>query len=36
MRLVEGLAGASDEDLAEIEISPAGLNLQWPRLDADV
>ena len=23
-------------DLAEIEISPAGLDLHWPKLDADV
>ena len=36
VRLVEGLAGASAEDLAEIEISPAGLGLHWPKLDADV
>ena len=35
-RLAEGLAGASPADLAEIEISPAGLGLHWPRLDADV
>ena len=34
--LAEGLVGASQEDLAEIEISPAGLGLHWPRLDADV
>ncbi|WP_029005066.1 DUF2442 domain-containing protein [Azorhizobium doebereinerae] len=34
--LVEGLAGASKDDLAEIEISPAGLGLHWPKLDADV
>lgn len=34
--LTEGLAGASPEDMAEIEISPAGLGLHWPRLDADV
>ena len=34
--LAEGLAGASPESLAEIEISPAGLGLHWPRLDADV
>jgi hypothetical protein len=34
--LAEGLAGASPDDLAEIEISPAGLGLHWPRLDADV
>lgn len=36
VRLVEGLAGASAEDLSEIEISPAGLGLYWPKLDADV
>jgi hypothetical protein len=35
-RLVEGLAEASPDDLAEIEISPAGLGLHWPKLDADV
>ncbi len=34
--LAEGLAGASAEDLAEIEISPTGLGLHWPRLDADL
>lgn len=32
----EGLAGASAADLSEIEISPSGLGLHWPRLDADV
>ena len=36
VRLVEGLAGAAPEDLAEIDISPAGLGLHWPRLDADI
>src|SRR6516164_5165679 len=35
-RLAEGLADASPDDLAEIEISPAGLGLHWPKLDADV
>lgn len=35
-RLAEGLAGASDENLAEIEVSPAGLGLHWPKLDADL
>jgi hypothetical protein len=34
--LMEGLAGALPEDLADIEITPAGLGLHWPRLDADV
>jgi len=36
VRLAEGLAGASATDLAEIEISSAGLGLHWPRLDADI
>ena len=34
--LAEGLAGAKASDLAEIEISPTGLGLHWPRLDADL
>lgn len=34
--LAEGLSGASPESLAVIEISPAGLGLHWPKLDADV
>jgi hypothetical protein len=34
--LVEGLAEAMPESLAEIEISPTGLGLHWPQLDADV
>jgi hypothetical protein len=35
-RLAQGLADASPENLADIEISPAGLGLHWPRLDADL
>ena len=35
-RLIEGLAEASAASLAEIEISPSGLGLHWPKLDADV
>lgn len=35
-RLVEGLANAPDDKLADIEISPAGLGLHWPQLDADL
>ena len=31
-----GLAGAKPADLADIEISPSGLGLHWPRLDADL
>lgn len=34
--LVEGLSGASKDDLSTIEISPAGLGLHWPKLDADL
>lgn len=36
IRNIEGLADAATEDLAEIEITPAGLGLHWPKLDADV
>jgi len=35
-KLAEGLSGAAPENLAEIEISPTGLALHWPRLDADI
>lgn len=34
--LAEGLADASPDDLADIEISPAGLGLHWPKVDADL
>jgi hypothetical protein len=34
--LAEGLADAKPADLALIEITPAGLGLHWPRLDADL
>lgn len=34
--IAEGLADASPEALADIEISPAGLSLYWPQLDADL
>src|SRR5688572_9636325 len=33
--LAQGLSGASDEDLATIEISPSSAGLRWPKLDAD-
>lgn len=36
VKLVEGLAAALPDALAEIEISPSGLGLHWPKLDADV
>ena len=35
-RLAEGLADASPDTLADIEISPAGLGVHWPKLDADL
>ena len=36
VHLAEGLAGAPAAALSDIEISPTGLGLHWPRLDADV
>lgn len=35
-RMAEGLADASPAELSDIEISPAGLGLHWPKRDADV
>ncbi len=35
-RMAQGLAGADADDLADIEISGAGLGLHWPKLDADL
>ncbi|GGB43775.1 hypothetical protein GCM10011380_36500 [Sphingomonas metalli] len=35
-QIAEGLADASPDSLADIEISPAGLGLHWPKLDADL
>ena len=34
--IAQELAKASPDDLAEIEITPAGLGLHWPRIDADM
>jgi hypothetical protein len=34
--MAEGLADAKPADLAIIEITPAGLGLHWPRIDADL
>lgn len=34
--LAEGLADAAPADLAKIEITPSGLGLHWPKLDADL
>jgi hypothetical protein len=36
VQLAQGLAGAKSSDLSKIEISPTGLGLHWPRLDADL
>lgn len=35
-KLAEGLADADPSDLAVIEITPSGLGLHWPKLDADL
>lgn len=34
--LAQGLEGASAADLSDIEITPMGTGLHWPRLDADL
>jgi hypothetical protein len=34
--LAEGLAGASEDDLSEVEITPLGTTLHWERLDVDL
>lgn len=34
--LAEGLAGAKPDDLGVVELTPTGLGLHWPRLDADL
>jgi hypothetical protein len=36
VKLAEGLADAAPESLGQIEITPAGLGLHWPRLDVDL
>jgi hypothetical protein len=36
VEIAEGLAGAKSSDLSEIEITPTGFGLHWPRLDADL
>ncbi len=35
-RLAQGLEDAPSAKLAKIEISPSGLGLHWPELDADL
>ena len=32
--IAQGLAGASPEDLAEVEVTPSGDGLHWEKLDA--
>lgn len=34
--LAQGLEGASSADLSDIEITPMGTGLHWPRLNADL
>ena len=34
--MIEGLASAAPDELDNVEISPAGLGLYWPKLDADL
>jgi hypothetical protein len=34
--LIEGLSEAATKDLRDIEITPSGLGLHWPRLDVDL
>ena len=34
--LAEGLSNAKPADLADIELTPSGLGLHWPKLDADL
>lgn len=34
--LAQGLANASAADLSDIELTPQGTGLHWPRLDADL
>ena len=33
--LAQGLCDATPDELAEIEVSPAGFGLHWPRIDED-
>lgn len=35
-QLDQELHGASDDDLAEVEVDGVGFNLHWPSLDADI
>ena len=35
-KIIQGLAGVGDEDLSDIEITPEGRGLHWPRLGAEI
>jgi hypothetical protein len=35
-RVAEGLAKATPAQLAQVEVTPSGLGLHWPKLDADL
>jgi hypothetical protein len=36
LRMLGELDGASDEDLARVEVPPSGIGLHWPALDAHI
>ncbi|HEX8359008.1 MAG TPA: DUF2442 domain-containing protein [Longimicrobium sp.] len=36
VRMLAELDGASDEDLARVEVPPSGYGLGWPTLDVDI
>ncbi|GBF78857.1 hypothetical protein AsFPU1_0247 [Aphanothece sacrum FPU1] len=36
LNLIQGLAGASDKDIAEVEITPSCEGLHWETLDVDL
>lgn len=36
VQLVQGLQGASHDDLADVEVDGLGFDLHWPALDADL
>jgi len=36
LRMLGELDGASDEDLARVEVPPSGFGLHWPALDAHI
>jgi protein involved in temperature-dependent protein secretion len=36
VHLIEALSHATADDLGDIELSPTGIALHWPRIDADV